>query len=257
MTAHARTNPARREHRSHRRGFTLLEVVLAIALLASMSVLIGALLSQTREWSEDSGNAGASLRVTRVIEALREQWGSRRTAVGITENGASVSVSPEAILFVTARPLLFTDWPLAIAEYRIEEDFTSSAGQGRRWKLIYTERRVTAMKDETSDKTDFAGRALVESITLLSNCEALEWQRPPKAAAAEAGAEGTAESEGAEQASSSARPAEPRPGEPEHFRRIEWAAVTPESTKEPGMVRLSGQRNKEAFSCVLIVRASR
>lgn len=251
-----RTITPRTARRRHRRGFTLLEVVLAIALLASMSVLIGALLSQTREWSEDAGSAGASLRVTRVIEALREQWGSRRTAVGITENGGSMSLSPEALQFVTARPLLFTDWPLAIAEYRIEEDFTSSAGQGRRWKLIYTERRVTAMKDETSDKTDLAGRALVESITLLSNCESLEWQRPPKPAATEPGADGSTESEGAEPASAP-RPAEPRPGEPDHFRRIEWAAVMPESTKEPGMVRLSGERNKENFSCVLVVRASR
>ncbi len=257
MRTAAQFIPIRICRRRRRRCFTLLEVVLAIALLASMSVLIGALLSQTREWSGDAGSAGASLRVTRVIEALREQWGSRRTAVGITENGGSVSISPEALQFVTARPLLFTDWPLVIAEYRIEEDYTSSAGQGRRWKLIYTERRVTTMKDETSDKADLAGRALVESITLLSNCEALEWQRPPKPAAAEPSADGSTDSEGTEPASSPAPQAEPRAGEPEHFRRIEWAAVTPESTKEPGMVRLSGERNKENFSCVLVVRASR
>lgn len=244
-----------------RRGFTLLELLLAAALLASMSVLIGALLSQTRQWSEDTGDGGAAIRAMRAMEALREQWGDRRTAVGLNDEGASVVLAPGSLRFVTARPLLFPDWPLAAAEYRIEEDFESQTGQGRLWRLVYLESRITSMKPAAEDAADPTGRPRTERAVLLSACESLAWERRAMPRQPAADEESAAEAQGAAgkpgdagsaapassaSASSSAEPS-----------RIEWRAVEGESSKDLSMIRLAGRKKGEAFSCVLVARASR
>lgn len=252
-----------------RRGFTLLELALSAGLLATLGVLIGAMLSQARQWSDDAGRGGGTMRVTRVIEALREQWGSRRSGVAVGAEGVSVVCTRDVLRFATSQPLIETDWPLVIANYEIEEDFESQTGSGRLWRLVYSESRVTDVKSAPGEDADAERAQKDHRLVLLKGCFDVRWERmavkkKPEDLERPAGAGGAAKPE----RPVIELPPRPKPVRPGHtaaasksedlkgMKSIEWEDVGTED-EPPPMVRLSGIVGQEEFACALVVKASR
>lgn len=104
-----------------RPAMTMLELILAITILASITALIAALWGQSRDWARDSTEQFRAVRLQRVLELMRAQWDDRRAAIA-PKAGAVVSAAalPNSVEFYTATPIIFTDWPLVRAAYRIE-----------------------------------------------------------------------------------------------------------------------------------------
>ena len=135
--------PSRAPSRARsRRAFTLLEVVLATAILAAVSTLAAMMFAQARSWNEANASHMKTMRLARATELMTRQWADRRSAVPVDPAGAKVIAEPEALRFVTATPLLHRGWPLVIATYRIEPDQSGPFGE-RRSQLIYEETRVS------------------------------------------------------------------------------------------------------------------
>lgn len=104
------------------RAFTLLELVLALTLLASMTVLIASMWSQARRWGDDNAGDLHAMRLPRVLALVRQQWSDRRTSAPLEASGLTVSARHDRLSFVTATPVLFPGWPLVRATYLIEPD---------------------------------------------------------------------------------------------------------------------------------------
>ncbi len=126
------------------RAFTLLEVVLATAVLAAVSTLAAMMFAQARSWNDANASHLKSMRVTRVTELMTRQWADRRSAVPADGAGAKVVATPEELTFVTATPLLHHGWPLVLATYRVEPD-PAHLGGAKRWRIVYEESRISRL----------------------------------------------------------------------------------------------------------------
>ncbi len=209
--------------RARLRAMTLLEVVLAVSVLAATLGLVAGLFSDGRRWAATSAAALRGERLARSIDLLREQWADRRTTVPLDERGASVRIDPGRLEFVTAHPLLLTGWPLVCAAYQIESD-DQARGAAERWRLVYRERAVSDVKRAPAD-TSAAPEAPVASLVLLRGCDGLEWQE-----ARALGSEDTVADGG-----------------------LGWGAVRPIATEHGPAIRLYGRMDGGEFACVLIV----
>jgi len=175
----------RRTGPSHRIGFTLLELLLAVAILASVFGLVASLWGQASGWNNDIERHGDVLRLQRVLAMMKDQWANRRTSVELGDKKEDVVVSHTQISFTTASPILFPDWPLVVATYRIEpERDLDRLGE---WRLIYEESRIAsaavpseAMRPSDSTRLpdrDPRGRPLRDHTVLLEGMTSARFER--------------------------------------------------------------------------------
>lgn len=165
-----------------RRAFTLLEVVLGVAVLATVCTLAALAISQARSWSDSESQQSRALRLARVGELFNRQWGDRRNAAPISQSGGSSVLEPARIDFLTATPILHTGWPLVVASYVIKEDFTPGRAPGRWYRLEYEESRVSRLgvgsqAEQSQLKTPATADEKPLKAVLLPACRSLRFER--------------------------------------------------------------------------------
>ncbi|GAB4545997.1 MAG: hypothetical protein Tsb0013_04350 [Phycisphaerales bacterium] len=226
-----------------RRGLTLLELLIAITVLASIVSGVGVFWSQARAWEADNARHREVLRVERVLRTLREQWGTRRVLddEGVEEGDAAArgyTFSPTGVEFTSATGLLAPGWALVRVRYGIER------GVDGRYALVYEEARVLDMDGSApagTSRLDARGRAIGGREVVLAGLDGLWFERW-----------GT-------------RDGEPAPGaidvrtddaderEPDGEREVmRWRAFDRVIDFPIDAVRLVGEVNGEVFSCVLV-----
>jgi len=149
-----------------RRGMTLLEVLVAMALMGMMAVIVSTLWGQLRSWNEEADRAGAALRPHRAAVMLREQWGARHSVGDEDETLGRVQAGPGGVSFLTTRPVLYPSWPVVEASYSIERRADGEQS------LVYDERRV-GPTGEVLDAPPGAREA--ESLVVLERCAEASW----------------------------------------------------------------------------------
>jgi prepilin-type N-terminal cleavage/methylation domain-containing protein len=158
------------------RGFTLLEVILAVGVIASIALMVAILWSTLVRWQSDAIDQQERMRLHRVAELLREQWADRRLTRSMMAGGREYQLGEHSLTFVTAVPVLFPDWPLVAVTYSVERSSTS--GGQPRYALVYQEQRIT---DTTSMpvpvERDERGRLLIKRVVLIDGATELAWQR--------------------------------------------------------------------------------
>ncbi|MEO1129772.1 MAG: prepilin-type N-terminal cleavage/methylation domain-containing protein [Planctomycetota bacterium] len=212
-------------------GMTLLELLLAIAIFASIATMAAAAMAQMRTWADDEVASERLLRVQRVISMMQAQWAERRSTSTVETLEGGVTMTADSVRFLTASPTLFPGWPLVIATYAIEPADTFTEGGAQQYQLIYAETRLNQLDDLPADgEEDRLGRAFEDSIILLDACDALVWER-------------------------FGRPI----GESDAVLRQpeDWRAYEVDFEGTPAAVRLLGVREGEAFGCVLVVKPLR
>ena len=252
------------------RAMTLLEVLLAVTIMASLMGLVASLLGQARSWTDVSETDRVLMRLQRVGEAMRTQWSDRRSSVALDGQGNRVITTPEQLSFLTATPILFPEWPLVAATYRIEPEATRGSSRGLTWRLIYEETRIAGMDALPGDYAlDARGAALRDSMVLLAGCAELEWERFGQGERlAEDGASddddgqgdddpgGTPES-GPNGASGLAESGLGEDRALDEERRFRWRAFTSRYEGFVPAVRLVGQYEREPIGWVFVIKALR
>lgn len=160
-----------------RSAFTLLELLLATSVLASMSVLMGTMLVHARSWRDGGDRLHATLTLPRVTALLQRQWSERRVLTG---DGAGFIAEPTRLQFVCSAPLLDPQWPLVRVSYRIEPEIGTGKSGVSRWNLVYEEHRVTDVTTgATGGRQDLANGFGTDPhrLVLLASCAelGLEW----------------------------------------------------------------------------------
>lgn len=260
--------PLTRLRRPRVRAFTLLEVLLAIALLGVLGALIATMWSQARDWTLENASAQRVLRLPRLTELLRTQWADRRATVGAGRASEAVRVGPGEVSFVTATPILFPEWPLVSATWRIVGDEDASTPDAERFRLDYEESPVTTFTDPDAEQADGAegaadsrnrrqrlaseSRATIEPrrIALLRGAEALALDRWGPAYRFEALSLRTTPLRQRE-----GEPPEPEGPIPEG--PDAWRPIEAQFQGVPPALRLSGTHEGKRFECTLIVGDSR
>ncbi len=229
--------------RSTSRAFTLLETVLAVTILSVLMSLIAVLWAQARDWTADAQREDSALHLTRLVTAIRMQWGDRRSLDPQKPLQESSGVSPDAVRFVTASPILFPQWPLVRAEYRIELDPFRGTLSEPRYRLRYTETRLPGGTDDPLGSLDAAGQPMIESVVLIDDCTMLLWERFGNRREARSTASG-----------------QDIRTDPERSNVTDVSGEQPswhhfsDQFKDPiPAVRLVGQHGKERFTCVLVI----
>lgn len=161
-------------------GFTLLELLVAITIVASVSALLGALWAQTHRWASENGSSLRAMRLPRVQEFLRAQWADRRGSFKLKDSGESVAAEPGKLSFVTASPMLFPDWPVVRATCIVERDYNTPVGAPPAWRLVYEETKLAnlAAPPIDAEKLIAEGKGeLVRRFVLLAGLARLEFER--------------------------------------------------------------------------------
>ncbi|MEM8834391.1 MAG: prepilin-type N-terminal cleavage/methylation domain-containing protein [Planctomycetota bacterium] len=265
----------------HTRGFTLLEVLLATAVLASVVALVSTMFVQAHAMADDAVAGSGATRAQRVVQALRTQWATRRSAMVGMSDADAVIVKPNAISFLTSTPLLYPGWPIVEASYTVElDDVTGFAGESR-YRLVYEERPVSSIQTEaarwgeTDDREDAESRRSFESftpgdervraMTMLRASRSLRFERFGRPVVQEAfngNVIGGVPADSIEsfEAAVAERQADEQTTDGEAISRIEaWRPIPPiaDESQNDRAFRLVGSHEGEAFSCVLNGAASR
>jgi len=157
------------------RAMTLLELLVAMAIMVAIVGLTSALWAQASDWTEDESLHRSTLRLEHVRRLFEKQWDERRPGVRLDDpDGPAHRLTDGAFEFVTGAPALFPDAPLVRAAYRVEESEGSTLTEPR-WRLVYIERRVVTPTHSDARLTDSIGRPMLERAVLLDNCTALAW----------------------------------------------------------------------------------
>lgn len=158
------------------RGFTLLEVILAMGVLACIALMVAILWSTLVRWQGDAADQQERMRLQRVTDLLREQWADRRMTRSMMAGGREYQIDDRTVSFVTTIPILFPDWPLVAVSYTIER--SQAAGSSTRHALVYQERRITDVTaPPPPDDRDEQGRLLIRRMVLIDGASELAWQR--------------------------------------------------------------------------------
>ena len=249
-------------------GMTLLELLLALTVMASVMGLLGTLMGQARSWTQRGATDQVLMRLQRVGEAMRAQWADRRTAVDLDEEGRKVAATASSLRFLTATGMLFPEWPLVVAEYRIEADTQHFSSGGVLWRLVYEETRLSGMEEiPGAYAVDVRGRPMREAMVLLEACPELWWERFGRGTDADgirgAGRRGTegggrAVDGGGSDAPEDARGAESGArGAGEEERAYRWRPLEEGFEGFVPAVRLVGAHEGERFGWVFVVKALR
>lgn len=240
-------------------GFTLLEMILSIAIIASVAMLGSSLWIQSAETSSLAQSRERGLLLQRVGALLRDQWADRRALALPGEGEAEqrtggVRFRPGLIGFTTARPILFTNAPLARVEYLVRERADGLLD------LLYTEQRLlrfdAAPDDEERSEPPsvLAEEERRAAIVLLEGCEEIRMERFGPAQAPDEDAERDTD-DGAEPE------AEPEPERGGALVRSEWAgfAEDPDEQTEhrSDAVRIGVRYRGEEAVWVFVARPSR
>lgn len=215
---------------------TLLEVILATTILASITALIAALWTQMRSWSGDAALVHESMTLQRVVDLMQDQWADRRESVALDEEENTVLAGEQGLAFVTSTGILFPDWPLVRVEYTIEIDPDLPPGSGGApWRLLYRETRITDLTGPPPTGTGADGEPLKREHVLLGRCRELRFEQffvaSPEAARAA--------------------------GEEAPSRTGEWKTFEDDDEGLTAAVRLLGRHEGDQFSCVFVIRALR
>lgn len=260
-----------RQRRRRRRAFTLLEVLLAIALLGILGALIATMWSQARDWAIENTNAQRVLRLPRITELLRSQWADRRATVGVGRASEAVKVAADEFSFVTATPILFPDWPLVTATWRVKPDADASSPSTPRFLIEYEEVPVTAFvappekdgeqekkkpNDARNRRQSLASESRVpiepRTLMILRGAEALaieRWGPGYRFGPVTLRTPSLREDDDIEE--------EPEPDGPVPEGPDAWRPIEREFEGVPPAVRLTGTHQGKRFECTLIVGDSR
>lgn len=246
----------KRGNHPSRRAFTLLELLLAATVMATLTALLGALVAQTRQWGGDQAMGERAIRLARVMTLIREQWGDRRM-LPLAGDGPSVQLNHDRLEFVTARAVVDPSRALVRAIYAIEPDWSGPPEAGARWRLVYREYPyVDFSGGERSESERLSNRSGEPDLVLLSQCPALAWER--RAMVDEDGAEvaDLEDDDAPALASPASGDAPPAPRVPVAEARLGWAAMK-QRDRASAVARLRGVAYQQEFSWVFVVRASR
>ena len=156
--------------RRRKAGFTLLEMILAVAVLASVAMLGSALWMQSGEASALSQSRERGLHLQRVGALLRDQWADRKVmTLGGEESrlaSGGVSFGPGVIEFTSATPILHPESPLVRVRYLLRERDDGLID------LVYSEQPVLRFG---SAETDLEERRSL--MVLVEGCEAIRMSR--------------------------------------------------------------------------------
>lgn len=248
------------------RGLTLLELLLALTLLAAMMVLIAALWRQAESWTGDSASHQRVLRLPRVLELMRAQWAERRTSVPLRPPAQSVVIDAGGVRFVTTVPILHDDAPLVIASYRVDLDIDAGFKREPTQRLVYTETPIVnvgspqeAGRDGRAAPRAFESSDPVvpkpegKSLVLLGACSRLAWEwwgDDPEAVRRDREERQRAEQGDAEAIAtvSGARPRRPD---------LRWRPIAEGFDPMADAIRLAGRFDHEEFACVMVIGDSR
>lgn len=170
---------------------TLLEVLIAITILASLTVIVAMLWSQTKRWTDETRTHDTALRLQRALDLLDRQWDRRLVNATLAdgEPGAA-SVDDTRLDFVTTESVLFPDWPIVRVSYIATED-AAPTGQQSRWRLVYEETRLgttinagteAAGADNADEQTNLRRSTLVQLTArpawsaVLTEAQLAEWE---------------------------------------------------------------------------------
>ena len=240
-----------RTHHVHeiaqRRAFTLLETLLAVTILSVLMGLVAVLWGQARTWTEDSVKEQNAMYITRILQTMRTQWSDRR-AIGQDRSALdSTGMTPDEVRFVTATPILFPDWPLVRAVYRVEYDPDRGTLSDPRYRLVYSETRLPGGHPDPLGSLDAAGMQMTQSIVLLEDCSVLHWERFGPARADQSRRSRDAENDEGARGSE-----DMRRGDSSGRDAWEWRIFAEQFEDRIPAVRLVGQHGKERFACVLV-----
>ncbi|MCB9838793.1 MAG: prepilin-type N-terminal cleavage/methylation domain-containing protein [Phycisphaeraceae bacterium] len=233
------------------RGMTLLEVLIATTILASLTVIVATLWAQTRQWTEETRTHDTALRLQRALDLLDAQWSGRLTNATLPtgEPGAAV-VDGDRLEFTTTESALFPGWPLVRAAYTAVGE-SPLPGAPVEWRLVYEETRLgtTSDPDFSSEdpKVDPVNRRTESLATLtgrprwsaaLSDAQLTEWESAHGVSAGESRPQGARRwidlTDGADSA---------------------WVGV--ERAVNPDAVRLDGETREGGFRWALVGRPLR
>lgn len=160
-----------------RSGMTLLEVVLAITALASISTLVAALWAQTNDWTNENAAHQTALKLEQTLSLLDEQWDARvltLSLAGVKKD--AIRLDDAKLTFITSAPILFRDWPLVRVSYAIERVGGLAVGDVATYRLRYEETRIRNPASATEDASK-ASQADTRALTLLDRLPELRWER--------------------------------------------------------------------------------
>lgn len=251
----------------NRSAFTLLEMLLAVTVLSMVGVLVATMLTQASDLHRDNDRRDATLDITRVVRLMTEQWEDRRSAVALGRHGESYAAAPGELAFVTARPILKPEWPLAIVRYRLELIGASVVEAERRYDLVYEERPVAAVgvsaEAPESDREKEEQWKSADRIVLLRDCVDLRMERFRSAKDAvleelgpRTGAEGQSDDDAAAEIGAGAS-IEERQEEMMRTAKSSWVVFEEAVTRAPSAVRIVGEYEGEVFACVFVGAVSR
>ncbi|XHC24719.1 MAG: type II secretion system protein [Phycisphaerales bacterium] len=222
--------------RSTRFGFTLLEVVLAIAVLVAVASLGSALWTQAGDASLGAQQRERGLKLQRIGTFLRDQWSQRRVLDPLVDDEDEAGLprivfSETGVTFPTAKAMLFGDAPLVEARYEVRR---RSGGRADLW---YIESPITRFGSDAAVESRHGFEAERREVLLLA-AGSFEVERygPPVADDEDAERD---ETEGG---------AGPRPG---------WFAFTDAEAERNDGVRLTVRYSGEEAVWVLVARPSR
>ena len=187
----------RTAQRHMRRGLTLLELLVAVTLLASLLSLVAALWAQVDGWAVASGRVEDRLRLAHFERLAQTQWNARLSQkIG---EAPRVVLTPGSLSFITSEPILEPASPVVLARYAIEPAPGTDAPEASR-SLIYEETPVQLLapgsREESTDVSDEDGersqgqreeeaedRDVVRkaggraSTTVIAGAQVMQWQR--------------------------------------------------------------------------------
>ncbi len=141
-----------------RRAMTLIELLVAIALLGMLAVMASLMWTQLRGWGGDTELAQRALRPHRVHLLMQNQWNARANA-GEEQAPGRPRGSATQFSFLTAHPALHAHWPVVEATYTIQP-----ATPDRPAQLVYTEKRLGPNQDTVASEAELETLILLDTV---------------------------------------------------------------------------------------------